>query len=269
MKYKLVISDFDGTLQRDDGTVSQRTVKAIKDYIARGGIFTVSTGRMCKSILPRLAELGLDKVNIPLMGYQGARIIDNITGEVFFESNISNEESISIVRDCKKLDIYHQIYCAPERLITNEYTWISDAYYKAAGVKAEAAGDLEEFLTKTKLDCHKILTIVKPEQSRDIMKYFAERYSKSTAYISHPSFVEMVNREGSKGIAAKWAAKKFGIKISEVLGVGDSLNDLPLIEATGCGVAVANAMPELKAAADIVSKYSNNEDAVARLLEEL
>jgi len=269
LKYKLIISDFDGTLLRDDNTVSPRTVEAIKNYVGKGGVFTVSTGRMCKSILSRLPELGLDKLDIPLMGYQGARIISNLTGEVFFERNIRNADAIKLVRDCKEQNLFHQVYCSPERLITAEYNWISQKYFEATGAKAEAVGNVEEFLMHTGLDCHKILAIMEPERSRDVMRGIIERHPYASAFVSHPSFVEMVHRDGSKGIAAKWVAKKLGISIDEVIGIGDSLNDIPLIETVGKGIAVANSMPELKAVANEVSEYTNNEDVVARVLEEI
>ena len=61
MKYKVFLSDFDGTLVRGDGTISKRTVEAIEAYRKRGGIFAVCTGRMPSSILPRLQELGIDE----------------------------------------------------------------------------------------------------------------------------------------------------------------------------------------------------------------
>ena len=269
MKYNLVISDFDGTLLRDDNTVSTRTVEAIKNFVAKGGTFTVSTGRMCNSILARLPELGLDKISIPLMGYQGARIIDNLTRESLFERNISNADAVKIIRDCKAQNLYHQVYFESERLITAELNWISDKYCKAVGVTAEGVGDLEEYLIKTKLDCHKVLIILEPEKAREVMSAFSKKHKNTTAFISHPYFVEMVSNGAGKGNAAKWAAARLGISINEVIGIGDSLNDISLIETAGRGIAVANAMPELKAVAKEISDYSNNEDAVARILEEI
>ena len=270
MKYKLVISDFDGTLLRDDNTVSRRTVKAIRAYIDAGGVFTVSTGRMCKSILMRLPDLGLDKISIPLMGYQGAMIIDNLTNKRLFYRGLSSEDSIKIVKDCEKLGLYTQIYCGDEELYVAEYNYISEGYRKAAGVKAEAVGVLSEFLERTGYGCHKVLAVAEPERALEIMNDFNERYgSKYLCSVSHPTFVEIVNPEGGKGNAARFWAAEMGISMDEVIGIGDSLNDLPLIEAAGRRIAVANARDELKAAAGEVSKYTNNEDAAARILEEI
>ena len=69
MRYKLFLSDFDGTLVRGDGTISKENIEAIGEYRRRGGIFAVVTGRMVRSILPRLKELGLKEGLV--VAYQG------------------------------------------------------------------------------------------------------------------------------------------------------------------------------------------------------
>ena len=62
MNYSLIVTDFDGTLLKSDGTISQRTKDAINRYMAKGGKFAISTGRMPAAILPHIKELGLDGV---------------------------------------------------------------------------------------------------------------------------------------------------------------------------------------------------------------
>ena len=61
-------------------------------------------------------------------------------------------------------------------------------------------------------------------------------------------------------------AAEYGLTMADVLAVGDSDNDIPMIRAAALGAAVANASPELKAAADLIT-LSNDEDAVALLLQ--
>ena len=73
MKYKMFVSDFDGTLVRDDGTVSRKNKETITRYTQKGGIFAVCTGRMTPSILPRVRELGLNGL---VASFQGAVVTD-------------------------------------------------------------------------------------------------------------------------------------------------------------------------------------------------
>ena len=53
IKYPLIISDFDGTLVREDGRIDEKTKKAIDEYVKNGGVFAISTGRMPMGILSR------------------------------------------------------------------------------------------------------------------------------------------------------------------------------------------------------------------------
>lgn len=73
LRYKLIASDFDGTLRRSDGTVSEETKRVVNEFISRGGIFAICTGRMTLSILPHARALGLKGL---LVAYQGGVIRD-------------------------------------------------------------------------------------------------------------------------------------------------------------------------------------------------
>ena len=75
MKYKLIFSDFDGTLLRSDGTIGKKSADAIRDYVRRGGNFVVCTGRMNSGINEKWCRhLGIDGERIPFVGFQGAYI---------------------------------------------------------------------------------------------------------------------------------------------------------------------------------------------------
>lgn len=82
---------------------------------------------------------------------------------------------------------------------------------------------------------------------------------------SAPFFYEILHPLVSKGNAVKHLAEKLGFEREEVMCIGDNGNDLSMIEYAGCGIAMENSIPELKAAADIVTT-SNNEDGVAHAI---
>ena len=85
---------------------------------------------------------------------------------------------------------------------------------------------------------------------------------------SAPYFLEILHPEVSKGNAVKKLAEKLGIKQQEVMSIGDNGNDLSMIEYAGCGVAMENAIPEVKKSADFQTR-SNNENGVAYAIQEL
>ena len=89
---------------------------------------------------------------------------------------------------------------------------------------------------------------------------------KLNFYFSLPYFVEIVNKEASKGNALESLALKFNIKREEIIAIGDNFNDMDMIEYAGLGVAMGNAPGYLKDVAQFVT-HSNDEDGVRHVLE--
>jgi len=79
---------------------------------------------------------------------------------------------------------------------------------------------------------------------------------------SVPEYVEMMNKNVSKGRALALVADYFGVSSSEVMAIGDSYNDVDMLRYAGVGVAMGNSSDEVKSAADLVVP-SNDEHGVA------
>ena len=115
MRYPLFLSDFDGTLVRPDGTVSEENIRAIARYRAAGGVFAVCTGRGLTSIVPRLKELGITDGLV--VAYQGATVADVATGKLLKDDGFSGEDALKAVRlleqDGRHVHVYtvDRLYC--------------------------------------------------------------------------------------------------------------------------------------------------------------
>jgi hydroxymethylpyrimidine pyrophosphatase-like HAD family hydrolase len=83
---------------------------------------------------------------------------------------------------------------------------------------------------------------------------------------SRPYFLEITRKEATKGQALKFLSEKEGISAEEIVAIGDSYNDLDMLQFAGTGVAVANAPQEVKNAADVITRAAA-EDGVAVFLE--
>jgi len=79
---------------------------------------------------------------------------------------------------------------------------------------------------------------------------------------SYPRFVEGIPLDVSKGHALALLADHLGLPLEETIGIGDNDNDLELVERAGLGVAMGNASPALKAAADYIAPPVDNEGVV-------
>ncbi len=268
LNYKLIVSDFDGTLLTSDNKIPERVRAAINEYVACGGIFAVCTGRMLRSILPRVKELGLKGL---VAAYQGTVIADVESGKIIKDGGMSCAQSAEVCRCIEGLGRSFNIYCG-DTLYTsierdNKYLKL---YEKITGVEANCVSEqtLSDFVLSRKLCCHKAAVLVMPAERDAVYQVLSERLgARFDVTCSAEVLVEVSPLGETKGEALKYIANRFGISLENTVAVGDNLNDLPMIKAAGVGVAVGNADKRLKDAADYVT-VTNNECAVAKIIEE-
>ena len=100
---KLAVSDIDGTLVDAKKRVSPLNKKVIKAFQERGGAFTLATGRIERSAIPYCRELD---IQVPLILYNGARIVHPVTGRVLYESTLDEADVARalVLRDIYPLD---------------------------------------------------------------------------------------------------------------------------------------------------------------------
>lgn len=266
INYGMIISDFDGTLVKDDGTVSQINKQAISKYIENGGIFAISTGRLPAGIVSRAKELGLKGV---VSCCQGSVILDIQTEELFLNGGIPNAIAVKICEKMEEMGLHIHVYG-----LWSYYSNMDDEplkwYENIVKHKAKLVMDkpISTFVKENGLDVCKILAIVAPSDNEKVreelkkMEFEGCSVTKSSEYL-----VEVLNENYSKGTAVEFLAKRYNIPIEKVIGVGDQSNDVSMIQTAGLGVAVKNASESLKAEADYVCEYTNEEHAIARIIE--
>ncbi len=267
IKYPLVISDFDGTLIKANGEISEENKKAIADYIAAGGAFAISTGRLPAGILSRARELGLKGF---VCCCQGAIVIDIESGEVVFEDALSMQSTLAACRKMEELDLHIHLYDLWE-YYSNKDDEPLKYYENAVRRKAVRITDepLSVFAERKGMRAYKLLAMVEEEKSKSIVKELEKANIEGCALTQSGSFlVEVVNKAYSKATAVELLAKHYGVPVEKTLAIGDQLNDIPMIERAGFGIAVANADEALKRAADFVSDKTNEEGAVGSIIEQ-
>ncbi|MFI3167676.1 MAG: Cof-type HAD-IIB family hydrolase [Bacillota bacterium] len=266
MKYTAVISDFDDTLLKDDHTVSRKTIETIKEFEKAGGFFGVCTGRMTKSALDSARSLGLTGY---VMGYQGGTLCDIQTGEVLIEERISNGDAIAVVKEIQKLKRNKfQIYNG-DSFIANPDNKYAQMYAKAVGVDATITREnLLDYVEKKQICPNKILVYIHPIQAKRLIRKFSKQFPTLHFVCSKKHFFEITSQRATKGKMAKKISEMLGIPREKMVCVGDSLNDISMIEYAGLGACVANARKEVKKIADHVT-LSNNQDGVAQIMRDI
>lgn len=264
-KYPIIISDFDGTFFRSDHTIAKENVDAVQKFVASGGIFVLSTGRALQSIRPIAQSMGLKGL---ISSFNGSVIADIESGELLLNNAFSVEQTVKICEALESYGLYTQLfesdcYYASERNENLEY------YERVTGQKAVVADlPMPEFAKKNSISSIKVLTMLKPEERWYYFEKLQEKIGGFCYLTSGAQYlIEICVKGFSKGTAVEFLANHYGVGLENVLAVGDCLNDLPMLQTAGKGFAVKNADEALKKEVPVYG-YTNDENAVARLIEE-
>ena len=263
MQYKMIVSDFDGTLRRSEGGISEGNAQAIRDYVAAGGFFALCTGRMISSILPYAKQLGLEGF---VVAYQGAIIQDIATGTLLRDARIPNADAVSICRFLESEGQHIHVYDG-DIFYVNMDDEFRFWYERAGAVRGVLTSpDISQTIEKKKIRPHKILVACAAERRGAVYSELSARFGKEF-YVttSTENLVELTMPGCDKGDALAAFADYYGIPVENTVAVGDNINDLPMIRRAGLGVAVANGDAALRAEAGFVTR-SCDEDGVAYVI---
>ena len=259
----LICTDLDGTLYRNDKTVSDENLAAIDYFKREGGYFTFVTGRM-----PYYAgkALGLIEPNAPFGCINGGGLYDHIKGDYVWNTEL-DREAFELVEYIEKLipgvgiqvsSFYHTFFYRYNDAMLNFRT--------VAGLPDIRCHyrDIEEPAGKV------IFATFMEEEIRAVEKALrAHPLAEKLDFIrSERTLFEILPKGVSKGVSITKLSENLNIDISKIIAVGDYNNDVPMLCAAGLGVAVSNACPEALAAADLVT-VSNEEDAIARIIYDI
>ena len=257
---KLVAIDLDGTLLLDNHTTAPENLAAIHRAEERGVVVMICTGRPYPSADAVATRLGL--TNNPIISYNGAIVRMPGGGEVLFSQPMPPELAADVVEECvvRRLQIH---YFLDDVMYVPRVSAGARLYWSRTGMKPVPIGDQRNFAGHSPT---KILVYAGPEVVARLLPEFRERYrGKLYVTTSMPEYLEFLHPDVSKGHALQAMAAHYQVGREQVMAIGDLLNDLPMIQMAGVGVAVAHALPELKAEAQYVT--SDSEHAVAEALE--
>lgn len=260
MKFDLVITDYDGTLGWGN-EINPETVKAINEYIDRGGKFVICTGRMFKAIQGICNQYGLNGI---VAAFQGAIICNLQTGEIIRKGGLDYKFAAKAISDLKAdgapvvADVDDYMYCEKETMYTEFHKEFTEV------IKVD---DLEKFVLEQKKSVYKVISTGDAEMILPLTKKYNEKY-KGQAICNNGSdlIMEVINPEYSKGTAVRFLANHFGVPLDRVMTIGDSTNDYELMGDEWHGVAVGDGKEGLKKLAKEVT-VPYNEQPVKTLLE--
>lgn len=261
MGIKLVALDLDDTLLDSGLRISADCIAVIKEARRQGTMITLSTGRMYQSALPYARQLEID---VPLVTYQGAWVKNTLTEEVLYYKPVPGDLARQVMSYFKRFGVHYHSYYNDELCME---TMSEEGFYysRLAGVKTNLVPDLI-----AELDNNEAMKIMAITDNQKVLLEMEEELKSCFGRNLHitrskPYFLEVMSREANKAKALQVVADHYGIDRKQVMAVGDSYNDIEMIEWAGLGVAMANALGSVKDAADFVTS-SNEEEGVAEAI---
>ncbi len=262
MSIKLAAIDLDDTLLDSRHCISPACIKAIQRVKAQGVHIILATGRMFRAALPYAQQLGLD---LPLIAYQGALVKNAYSGDVLYERTIDRELALKIsdVLEAEQID-YH-IY-SNDQLYTRKIIPVLEKHTRITGIEPIVITDVPGMLRE--IQPLEIMAVFEGKSDRQGMEQMISNLYGEQLHLTRFKYdsLEIMDRYATKARALAAVADQLNIQQHEVMAIGDSYNDLPMIKWAGTGVAVGNAHPLVKKAADFVTG-SNEEEGVVLALE--
>lgn len=262
MAIKLIATDMDDTLLNSKVEVSPRNQAALKAAKDAGIIMMIATGRMFVSAQAYAKKLGMD---VPLVTYNGGLVKGSISEKVYYEGKLKLETAQDILAYCQEKGYYVQVY-RDDNLYIDTPNEFSAKYMSIARVTPHAIG---AELYKPQAAPNKLLIMTSAEDFdtawQDIATRFEGRVDVTSSKIN---FLEIMEPGVNKWNAVKTVGAMYNIKPEEIMCIGDSNNDLSMIQNAGIGVAVANANETVRKAAKIVTA-DHDADGVALVIEQI
>lgn len=262
--YKLITIDIDGTLLNDRRELTEEVRSAIYAAKAKGVKIVLCSGRAIGGVQRYLEELHLNDEEDYVITCNGALIQSSNTNKIVLSHTLGFEDLTFLYQLSMELNTsmhffdYTKLYTLNENI--HKYT-VAESYITQIPLRYRRLEEIPGDILLTK-----ILFVDDPGHLNNVVAAIPMSLQEKYAMVrTEPYFYEFLHPEVSKGNAVKDLAKILGIQRQEIMSIGDNRNDLTMIEYAGCGVAMGNAVPELKQIANYQT-LSNNDNGVAHAI---
>ena len=266
MKKTLYVSDLDGTLLRRDQTISPFTAETIRILVDKGMLFSYATARSL--VTADKVTKGLP-VNIPVIAYNGAFIMESQTGKRLLSHVFSEEESANILDVLLTHEIMPIVFCLADG--KEQFRYVAEKMSHGASKFLETRkGDVREHPVSCTEELYEgeifhITCIDEAEALAPLYTYFQKKFPcvfERDLY-GGEQWLELHPHGATKAEAVLHLKEYLGCE--KLVCFGDGKNDIPMFHAADEAYAMANADEELKRIATAIIGH-HDEDGVAKWL---
>lgn len=267
-KYRLLVSDIDGTLLSNDNKLAEETMKSIQQFRQAGGRFTLATGRNFPHTIELIRKLELDT---PVILSDGAVLYDPVSDEKRVISNYTWQQFDSIIQQCRdisdQIDFFtfsydqrtkeYRVYGITDHPMIKQYA--TDWHYRYAIVPS-----FEEVFDHVYMIC--IFAFINDSKVIPVFHEWCKKQEENfQIHLWMKQIAQIFPNTTTKGVAISTLCEQLAITTDEVVAIGDQLNDLSMAQTAGFFAAMENGDPRVKESAHLVVP-KNDELGVAHFI---
>lgn len=274
MSIKVIIMDVDGTLTNSQKVITPKTKEALMKAQEMGVRLILASGRPTSGLVGLAKELEMDKHHGLFVAFNGSKVLDCQTNEIFFNQTMTVEEGQAVLEHLKKFKEVRPMIDKDDYMYVNDVfdCWINFKGEPFNVIKYESRGGCFKLCEKEDLAAfadyplNKILTTADPEYLQAHYEEMRAPFEgKLNCMFTGPFYYEFTAQGIDKAKALDSVLIPMGYKKEEMIAFGDGQNDASMVKYAGIGVAMGNAVQELKDIADEIT-LSNEEDGIAESL---
>lgn len=265
MDEKVLVLDIDGTLTNSQKEITSATKRGILETLRRGHKVILASGRPTPGMRRYEKELELEKYGGYLLSFNGGRIVECRTGEIVYQRTLPLNIIPGLYNFAKRNHCGLLTYFG-DRIISafeaDEYVQLES---RINGMEIKVVDNFKEYVD---FDINKCLLTAPPEQAEILEPELAAKYGDILSiYRSEPFFIEVMPKNVDKATSLDRMLESVGLTRENAICCGDGFNDISMIKYAGVGVAMGNAQPAVKDAADYITG-TNDEDGLVQVMDE-
>lgn len=251
--------DIDGTLLNSAHKLPPANREAVQSAAKNGVTICLMSARPPRAVFPIRDALGVDG---PLVCCGGGLILSGKNRMA--DSRLTRACAQAVLQETQARGIHLSVYRDLDWLIASEDEW-SRAEAQITGVQPTVAPLETLFADWGDAGAHKLLCMGEKSQIDEMIPVLETKHLPMTLVRSKDEYLEVIPAGAGKDTAMRALCEALGLTPAEVIALGDHDIDAPLLRAAGLGIAVGNASPIARAAADEVTA-SCDEDGVAHAI---
>jgi len=270
---KLLFTDLDGTLLNNQSQVSPESKAFLDEFLLSGNRLILSSGRPLASVLEVKEQAGLNQPGVFVSSSNGTLVYDCDNRRIVRKTCLPLSYVSYLQKQAKALSLHIHTYREEEgksdAIVTPDDNEELRYYRRRVHLPLLISENLCDPLTEgpCKLLAISLHNPEKLETFRENIADWAE--NKIRTLYSNTQYLELFDWNAGKGSSLLFLCDYLGIPISDAYAAGDADNDISMLEAAGCGIAMKNATDNVKAHADVVTDLDNDQNGLADMMRKL